>query len=230
MSVQQDLLSFASPSKAKASQWFFKTGIGQYGEGDMFIGVTLPEQRSVAKKYKDLPLSDIGVLLASPIHEYRLTGLIILVEAAKKADEKKKKSIYDFYLSHTEKINNWDLVDCTASHIVGEYLVDKPEKRSVLRKLAASKCLWERRISIISTFAFIAKDDFQESFALSEILLHDPHDLIHKAVGWVLREIGKLDQEAEEKFLQKHYKTMPRTMLRYAIERFPQAKRAYYMG
>lgn len=223
MTIQADLQKLASPAKAKSSAWFFKTGIGQYGEGDVFIGVTVPDQRKVAKRYKDLSLVEIEKLLKSPIHEHRLTGLLIL------AGKKLSKEIYDLYFKHIDRVNNWDLVDSSASYIVGKYLLYTLD-RNILLKLAKSKNLWERRIAIISTATFIKNDEFKDTFAISELLLQDTHDLIHKAVGWMLREIGKMDQEAEEAFLKKHYKTMPRTMLRYAIERFSPSKRAYYMG
>lgn len=221
MTVVSDLQKFASPAKAKSSAWFFKTGPGQYGEGDVFIGVTVPDQRKVANRYKDLPLVEIEKLLSSPIHEHRLTALIIL--AGKTVD----KEIYDFYFRHTDRINNWDMVDLSAQ-IVGKYLQDKD--RNMLRKLAVSKNLWERRIAIVATHTFIKANDFATTFTIAEILLKDAHDLIHKAVGWMLREVGKRDQEAEEKFLKKYYKTMPRTMLRYAIERFSEKKRHEYLA
>lgn len=226
MRIQEDLQKLASPSRAKSSAWFFKTGKGQYGEGDRFIGVTVPQQRVVAKKYKDLPLSEIEKLLRSPIHEHRLTGLLILVSAFNKS----KKQVYDFYLKHTEKINNWDLVDSSASYIVGEWLLDKPKERKILHTLAKSKNLWERRIAIVSSGAFINHGEFAETFAIAELLLKDSHDLIHKAVGWMLREVGKRDQDAEEVFLRKYYNIMPRTMLRYAIERFSESKRHEYLA
>lgn len=222
MTVQTDLQKLSSPAKAKSSAWFFKTGKGQYGEGDVFIGVTVPEQRIVAKKYKDISLLEIEKLLKSSIHEHRLTGLLIL------AQKKLSKEIYDFYLAHTDCVNNWDLVDSSASYIVGEWLVDK--NRNILYELARSKNLWERRIAIISTGVFIKNNDFTDTFAIAELLLHDTHDLIHKAVGWMLREAGKRDQDAEEEFLRKHYKTMPRTMLRYAIEKFSEDKRHEYLA
>ena len=224
MSVQSDLKKYASSARAKNSAWFFKTGKGQYGEGDIFIGVTVPEQRIVAKRYRDLSLSEIEKLLTSPIHEHRLTALFILVNSSIPIKQK-----YDFYLSHTDRINNWDLVDSSAGYIVGEYLYDTRD-RNILLQLAKSKNLWERRIAIIATQAFIKEGDFAMTFAVSEILLEDSHDLIHKAVGWMLREVGKRNHEVEESFLKKHYKTMPRTMLRYAIERFGQKKRHEYLA
>ena len=227
-SLRQELSALGSPTKAAASAWFFKTGPGQYGEGDIFLGVTLPEQRKVAGRYRNLSLSDLETLVTSPLHEERMTALIILVGQFKRGDEAAQKAIYDFYLSHTAAINNWDLVDSSAEHIVGPWL--ETRDRSVLRKLAASPDLWERRISILSTFHYIKKGDPFEALAIAELLLHDEHDLIQKAVGWMLREVGKrCTQDAEEAFLARHYRTMPRTMLRYAIERFPAERRAAYL-
>jgi 3-methyladenine DNA glycosylase AlkD len=225
--IKKDLLKLADKEKAKLLQGFFKTGQGEYGEGDIFLGITVPEQRKVAKKYKDIDLKEIQDLLNSKFHEHRLVALLILVEKYEKEDN--KKQIVDFYLKNTRNINNWDLVDLTSHKILGDYLLDKD--RSLLFKLAHSEDLWEKRISIISTFAFINKNQSEDSFKIAEILLNDKHDLIHKAVGWMLREVGKrVSQDAEERFLKKHYKTMPRTMLRYAIERFDEKKRKYYMS
>lgn len=222
-----DLKSLADLQKAKVLQRFFKTGKGEYGEGDIFFGIMVPELRKLAKKYKDLPISDVHKLLISAIHEHRLTGLFILIWQYSKSDEKKKKEIFDFYLKHRAGVSNWDLVDLSCYKIIGDFLLDKD--RSVLYELAKSESLWDRRIAIVSTFAFIDRNDFSDTLNLAEILVSDKHDLIHKAVGWALREIGKKDQAAEEFFLKKHYKTMPRTMLRYAIERFEPVKRAFYM-
>jgi 3-methyladenine DNA glycosylase AlkD len=225
--IKKDLLKLADKEKAKLLQGFFKTGQGEYGEGDIFLGITVPEQRKVAKKYKDMDLNEIQELLNSKFHEHRLVALLILVEKYER--ENNKKQIVDFYLKNTRNINNWDLVDLTSHKILGDYLLDKD--RSLLIKLAHSEDLWEKRISIISTFAFINKNQSEDSFKIAEILLNDKHDLIHKAVGWMLREVGKrVSQDAEERFLKKHYKTMPRTMLRYAIERFDEKKRKYYLN
>lgn len=222
--LKKDIQAYASPEKAKVLQRFFKTGPGQYGEGDIFLGIKVPVQRKVAKKYKDLPLPDVQQLLDSKIHEHRLVGLLILVY---KYEKSKNKEIVDFYLSNTRNINNWDLVDLTAYKILGDYLLDKD--RSILYDLAKSSDLWEKRISMISTAAFIRENDFNDTLKIAELLLNDKHDLIHKAVGWMLREVGKRNQEVEEKFLKKHYKNMPRTMLRYAIERFEEKKRKAYL-
>jgi 3-methyladenine DNA glycosylase AlkD len=223
--------------RAKNLQRFFKTGKGEYGEGDIFIGLTVPEIREMAKKYSGLAprnfsegglgFLDIKKLLRSKIHEERLIALLILVNNFQKGRERERQKIYRFYLKNTKHINNWDLVDLSAHKIVGAYLMDKP--RNILYKLAKSKNLWERRIAIIATFQFINNNQFKESLKISEILLSDKHDLIHKAAGWALREIGKRSLKDEEKFLKKHYGKMPRTMLRYAIERFSENKRQMYL-
>ncbi|KKS44728.1 MAG: alkylation repair enzyme superfamily protein [Parcubacteria group bacterium GW2011_GWA2_42_18] len=213
--------------RAKLLQRFFKTGKGEYGEGDFFMGITVPEIRKLAKKYNDLGLKDIKKLLGSKFHEERLTALLILVDKFKTGDNNQKRRIFDCYLKNTKKVNNWDLVDLSAQKIVGEYLLDKPKK--ILYKLARSKNLWERRISVISTFYFIKNNKFKETLKISNILLCDSHDLIHKAVGWALREVGKKSLKTEEKFLKKYCLKMPRTMLRYAIEKFPEKKRQIYL-
>jgi len=229
-SVGQELRKTATPQKAKASAWFFKSGPGQYAEGDKFLGVTVPEQRSVAKKFMDLQLKDVKKLIMSPWHEERLTGLIVLVGQYKRADESGKKEIYDFYLSHTKYINNWDLVDLSAEHIVGPWLDGRPEKMQVLQKLTKSSWLWDRRIAMLATFDYIKKGRADEAVAIAEYLLHDKHDLIQKAVGWMLREIGKkVDRQILTDFLDKHAATMPRTSLRYAIEHFAPGQRSHYL-
>lgn len=221
-----DVRKLTNKKKGKVLQRFFKTGVGEYGYGDSFAGLTVPQSRNLAIKYKDLSFLEISILIQSEIHEERLIALLILVHNFEKYPLKQKK-IYDFYLKSSKYINNWDLVDLSAYKIVGSYLFDKP--RTILLKLAKSKSLWERRISIISTFYFIAKKDFNTTFSIAEILIYDKEDLIQKAVGWMLREIGKRDLVAEENFLKKHYKIMGRTMLRYAIEKFPEAKRQNYL-
>jgi len=208
---------------------FFKTGKGEYGEGDTFWGITMPKQRMVAKKYLDLALPDIQKLLNSDVHECRMTGLLILTYQFNKASDGTRKKIADFYIRNTKRINNWDLVDVTTPRILGKYLLDKDRK--ILYTFAQSKNLWERRIAIITTQVFISEKQYEDTLNIAELLLTDKHDLIHKAVGWMLREVGKYDQETEEKFLRKHYKKMPRTMLRYAIEKFPEKMRkAYLLG
>ena len=228
INVKKELQPLANPKQAKLLQRFFKTGPGEYGEGDVFLGIKVPVQRQVAKKYKDLSLKDIQVLLNSKIHEHRMVGLFILIDKYKNADDKGKKQIFDLYLKNTNNINNWDLIDLSSPSIVGNYLLDK--KRDILYKLAHSKSLWEKRISILATFEFIANKESKDTLAIAEILLHDKHDLIHKGVGWMLREVGKrVSQAEEEKFLKRHYKIMPRTMLRYAIERFDDKKKKFYM-
>jgi len=216
-----------NPTQAIILQRFFKTGKGEYGEGDIFYGIKVPEQRMVAKQFKDLAFDDLKELIKSKVHEERLIAAFILVDQYKRGDEKKKKIVFDFYLKNRKGINNWDLVDLSAPKIVGAYLIDKEKK--LLYKFANSKDLWEKRISIISTQTFIREYFFEDTLNISKILLQDKHDLIHKAVGWMLREIGNRDLETEEEFLKKHYKAMPRTMLRYAIEKFPEQKRIAYL-
>ena len=223
--LQQELKKLGDSKQAKLLSGFFKTGKGEYGEGDIFLGIKVPVQRKVAKKYADLSLKDTKELLNSKIHEHRLVALFILIEKYKKSE--KKKEIVDIYLKNTKKINNWDLVDLSAPQILGDFLLDN--NRATLYKLAKSKNLWEKRISIVSTWTFIRENQLDDTLKISEILLTDNHDLIHKAVGWMLREVGKKNQAIEEKFLKKHHKTMPRTMLRYAIEKFDENKRKFYM-
>ncbi|MBI3887908.1 DNA alkylation repair protein [Candidatus Microgenomates bacterium] len=221
LDLKASINKYANPIRAKHSLRFFKTGPGEYGQGDEFLGLNVPQQRSVVKKYKDLSLLDIQNLLDSKYHEYRLVGLLILV--SKKLD----KEIYDLYLKNTARINNWDLVDLTAPHIVGKYLLDK--KRDILYRLVKSKLLWDRRIAVLATFTFIKNKDYTDSLQIAEMLLSDEEDLMHKAVGWMLREIGKRDVKVLECFLEKNISKMPRTCLRYAIEKFPEEKRQYYL-
>ncbi len=225
--IKRDLSQLSDPDRAKKLSGFFKTGKGQYGEGDVFLGIPVPEQRKVAKKYIDLSLKDLQELLNSKIHEHRFTALVILISKYRKAEKLGKEEIFNFLLKNIENINNWDLVDSSAPRIVGDYLVNKD--RSILYKLAKSNSLWERRISILSTFIFIDNNDFEDALNISELLLQDKHDLIHKAVGWALREIGKRDQNVEERFLTKYCLQMPRTMLRYAIEKIDEKKRKFYL-
>lgn len=241
--LKNDIKKIADPEKAHFHARYFKTGEGQYGYGDLFLGMTVPQQRIIAKKHRDLSLPDITTLLTSKYHEERLIALFILVLQFAKADERRRKEIYDFYLSHTKYINNWDLVDSSAAQIVGEYLYissERSESRNsrqariihTLTKLAKSESVWERRIAIIATYAFIKNGQCDVTFRIAELMLRDKHDLIHKAVGWMLREAGKrCSQMDEEKFLKKHYHTMPRTALRYAIEHFdPERRKAYMSG
>ena len=228
--LKQDLQRLRNPKKAKVLQGFFKTGRGQYGEGDIFLGITVLLQRKVARKYLVLKLSGLKELLSDNIHEYRLTALLILIGKYEKANEKEKAEIFDFYLKNTKSINNWDLVDLSAPKIVGDYLLDKFGERKVLYQFANSDDLWKKRIAVLATYAFIKTDQFEDTLKIAKILLNDEHDLIHKAVGWMLRELGKKNQEKEEKFLKRYYQIMPRTMLRYAIEKFDKEKRDFYLG
>ena len=231
--LTKELHDFGDPLRAEFLLGFFKTGKGQYGEGDEFLGMTVPDQRKVARKYADLPLSDVQTLLNNRIHEFRLTALFILVFKYKKASDASassalvRKEIADFYLKNTKRVNSWDLVDSSAGYILGEYLATRD--KSILYKLAKSENIWERRIAIIATQGFIRRDKFDDTLKISETLLNDKHDLIHKAVGWMLREVGNRDLQAELKFLDKHHQKMPRTMLRYAIEKFPKPQREFYM-
>jgi len=225
--LRKKIKSTASPEISKTMQWFFKTREGEYGEGDVFAGLKVPTQRKLAREFRDLPLTDLKILLNSSIHEERLISLFILVDNYERGDDKERGKIFSFYLKNRKGINNWDLVDLSAPKIIGKHLLSKD--KSLLFKFALSKNLWERRIAVLSTFEFIKNNDFVVALQISEILLHDNHDLIHKAVGWMLREIGKRDLQAEEKFLKLNYKKMPRTMLRYAIEKFPETKRKKYL-
>ncbi|MEI7819039.1 MAG: DNA alkylation repair protein [bacterium] len=226
------LRSAGTPERAKNSAWFFKTAPGEYGYGDKFYGVSVPEQRRLIRGCDDMSLSEVLKLLNSEHHESRLCACLIIVAQFKNGDSETRKSIYDFYLAHTERINNWDLVDSSASYIVGSYL--NADDITKLEQLARSDSLWERRISMIATLAFIAQGEALPTFTIAEILLQDDQDLIHKAVGWMLREVGKrVDQKLEEDWLQEQgrYKVMPRTMLRYAIERFqPELRKKYLRG
>jgi 3-methyladenine DNA glycosylase AlkD len=229
VNLQNELRNKGDPKRAKLLAGYFKTGKGEYGEGDIFLGLTVPQLRDLAKKYRVLNLSEIKKLLQEKIHECRLTALLILVAKYKKADEKEKKKIADFYLEQTKFVNNWDLVDLSCHEILGDYFLRNPKEKKILIKFAKSKNLWERRIAIITTAAFIDKKKFDDSLQIAGILVHDKEDLIHKAVGWMLREIGKRDRKTEEVFLQKYYKIMPRTMLRYGIEKFPESLRKKYL-
>lgn len=269
--LTKELLGFKDPKRALFVAGYFKTGKGQYGEGDIFLGISVPQQRKIAKKYQELDLPDLQTLLANKVHDFRLVALFILVIKYKKARlEKEKKEIVDLYLKNTKQINNWDLVDSSAGYILGDYLYHKchpesfghPEQsegsqdklregsnrdssaepalsqpnvpqndkdKKILYKLARSNNIWQRRISIIATQGFIRNNKFEDTLKISEILLNDKHDLIHKAVGWMLREVGNRDLKTEENFLDRHYQKMPRTMLRYAIEKLEKRKREFYM-
>jgi 3-methyladenine DNA glycosylase AlkD len=224
------LQQLADPEIAEHSQRFFKTGPGEYGEGDRFLGIRVPELRKAAQKFKHLPLNELGQLLQSEWHEVRLTALFILVLQYQKADEQLRERIFRFYIHihNLDRVNNWDLVDSSASRIAGHYLFDKD--RSLLYELAESENLWKRRVAIIATGYFISHGDFDDTFRITEMLLNDDHDLIHKAAGWMIRETGKKDRDAMEKFLVRHYRNMPRTMLRYAIEHLPEERRKEYLA
>ena len=224
--VKNELIKIGNNEKAEILSRFFKTAPGEYGEGDIFLGIKVPDQRKIAVQYSDIDLTELVYLLKDPVHECRLTALLILVRKYEKK-EVERKEIVDFYLENTDFINNWDLVDLSAPKILGPWLYTR--ERSILYSLAESGDLWKQRIAVLATYFFIKKGDFTETFALSELLLNHKHDLIHKAVGWMLRETGKIDQIEEERFLKKHYKKMPRTMLRYAIERFDEEKRGKYL-
>lgn len=225
--IQKRLKKLGNKERAAISQRFFKTGPGEYGEGDVFIGIRVPVLRALVKEYADLSVAQILILLRSHIHEERLLALLLLVDSFSQGDEAARTSIFELYLKHTEFINNWDLVDSSAAQIVGAYLMDK--SKAVLYRLAESANLWERRIAIMSTFHFVKHHEFSETLKIAKILLFDRQDLIHKAIGWMLREIGKRHLKTEERFLKVHYKKMPRTMLRYAIEKFPEQKRQRYL-
>ena len=221
------LARLGDPDIAAHSRRFFKTGKGEYGEGDKFLGIRVPVLRRKAKEFKYAPLLEILRVLTSTFHEERLLALFILVNKFSKGQPQERREIYELYLKNTKYINNWDLVDSSAGYIVGAYLADKDKKP--IYRMAKSINLWERRIAIMSTFPMIRKNDFTATLAISRLLLKDEEDLIHKAVGWMLREIGKLDLSVEEKFLKVHYKDMPRTMLRYAIEKLPSKERKRYL-
>lgn len=225
--IRTRLKELGNKERAQASQRYFKTGPGEYGEGDVFLGIKVPELRKLAKAHRDTPLPEVLQLLKSAVHEERLFALFVLVQAYARGDDSSKERIYKLYLKHTGFVNNWDLVDTSAGHIVGHFLANR--SKEPLYGLAKSPVLWERRIAIMSTSYFVKHDEFSEALKISRMLLSDEEDLIHKAVGWMLREVGKRDIETEERFLKRYYKKMPRTMLRYAIERFPEPKRQEYL-
>lgn len=231
--IQRIMRTEANATKAAVLGRFFKTGPGEYGAGDKFLGLTVPQTRIAAKKFCALPFSEIATLLRSPYHEERLAALLILVHNFEQATPAERRVIFEFYLKNTAHINNWDLVDLSAPNIIGEYLTTRPHKGTLilLKKLAQSSLLWKRRIAMLATFAFIKRGSTREAFEIADILLQDSHDLMHKAVGWMLREAGKrVSLDAEEEFLRTRYQKMPRTMLRYAIERFPKKRYAAYLA
>jgi 3-methyladenine DNA glycosylase AlkD len=218
----------ADGARVPVLQRFFKTGPGEYAEGDLFIGVTVPDLRAVCREWRDAGLPEILELLASPVHEERLLALMMMVETFKRGTDPEKRDIYRLYLSSTKFVNNWDLVDSSAAQIVGAWLFTR--SRAPLRRLARSESIWERRIAIVATHFFIRQGEIEETFQIADLLLADDHDLIHKATGWMLREAGKRDLDAERRYLKKRYGRMPRTMLRYAIERFPEPERRRYLA
>lgn len=224
--IKESLIEIGNEEKAKNLRWFFKTGKGQYGEGDLFLGITVRENRMIAKHYMDTPLEELELLIADPYHEVRFCALLILVEQFKKQKAQRER-IVEFYLSHTQYINNWDLVDLSCPAILGNYLLDK--ERSLLDRLIHSNLLWEQRIAIVTNWTLIRKGELDDIFRLAEVVLNHPHDLMQKATGWMLREAGKKDKERLCHFLGKYHTTMPRTTLRYAIEKLDAGERAYYM-
>jgi len=226
--IRARVRQFADPQRGKFLLGFFRTGRGEYAEGDLFLGIRVPDVRRIAGEFRSLSVADIRALLASKWHEERLLALVILVHQFVKASDSERKAIYTLYLASTDRINNWDLVDVTASQIVGGYLVDRD--RRPLYRLAKSKRLWERRIAVIATQHFIRRGELDDTFAIARLLINDDHDLIHKATGWMLREAGKRDRARLERFLDEFAPRMPRTMLRYAIERFPNDLRHRYMA
>ena len=226
-SARRDLKRSADPARAAAVARFFKTAPGQYGAGDRFLGITVPVLRKLACEYQSLSLRDVSSLLKSPWHEERLLALLILVRQYAEVNQAQREAIHRMYLRNTTRINNWDLVDLSAEHIVGPHL--PRGRRRLLRRLAKSELLWERRIAMLATFHYIKQREFDDALTIARLLLEDSHDLIHKAVGWMLREIGKRDRAVEEQFLRRHGRRMSRTTLRYAIERFPESVRRHYL-
>ena len=225
--ITSELQALTNAEKREIFPRFFKAGKGEYGEGDRFLGVTVPNIRAIAKLHKDISIEEIRELIQSEWHEVRLCALIIMVEKSKKKDEALRKELFNLYLSQTKRINNWDLVDLSCRFIIGEYLLDK--SRDILYQLAQSSLLWDNRIAIVSTYAFIRKGQLEDTYALSDLMMHHPHDLMHKAIGWMLREAGKRDSERLYDYVMSHRADMPRTMLRYAIEKFSPKERAILM-
>ena len=225
--ITSELQALSNAEKREIFPRFLKTGKGEYGEGDRFLGVTVPNIRAISKQYKNISLNEIRELIQSEWHEVRLCALLIMVEKSKKKDETLRQQLFDLYLSQTDRINNWDLVDLSCRFIVGEYLLDR--SRDILYQLAQSPLLWDNRIAIVSTYAFIRKGQLEDTYALSDLMLYHPHDLMHKAIGWMLREAGKRDPERLYDYVMSHRADMPRTMLRYAIEKFSPKERAILM-
>ncbi len=225
--LRNEMKKISNNKRATISQKFFKTGKGEYGEGDVFIGLTVPQTRKIAKEFRIIKIDDVEILLHSKIHEERLLAIFILIEKFNKSSLEEREKFYSFYIQNKRQVNNWDLVDSSADKIVGAYLMDRP--KDILFTLARSDNIWERRIAMIACFHFIKNNEFDTALAIAEKLVHDKHDLIHKAVGWMLREIGKRSIDSEKKFLDRYAKTMPRTMLRYALEKFEPQLRKIYM-
>jgi 3-methyladenine DNA glycosylase AlkD len=225
--AEKRLKALAEPRRAAVVAGYFKTGPGQYGEGDKFLGLTVPQLRGLVKEFHGLPVDECVKLLQSEFHELRLFALLLMVDAYKRGDDATKAKLFRTYIANTKRINNWDLVDVSAEHIVGAQLLDRDH--ALLTRFAKSKLLWERRMAIIATLYYIRRNEFTYTFKIAELLMEDREDLIHKAVGWMLREVGNRDRAAEERFLKKHYQHMPRTMLRYAIEKFEPARRKAYL-
>ena len=225
--ITNKLQALSDAEKREIFPKFFKAGKGEYGEGDRFLGVTVPNIRAIAKLHKDISIEEIRDLIQSEWHEVRLCALIIMVEKSKKKDEALRKELFNLYLSQTKRINNWDLVDLSCRFIIGEYLLEK--SRDILYQLAQSPLLWDNRIAIVSTYAFIRKGQLEDTYALSDLMMQHPHDLMHKAIGWMLREAGKRDSERLYDYVMSHRADMPRTMLRYAIEKFSPKERAILM-
>jgi 3-methyladenine DNA glycosylase AlkD len=226
--LERRMRRIADPDRARSLQWFFKTGRGEYGEGDRVLGLTVPQVRRLAKDYMDVPLDQVAGLLESRWHEIRMLALVLLTARYRDADEAERAKIYRLYLRRTDRINNWDLVDVSAPRIVGAHLATRP--RAILRRLARSASVWERRIAVLATLAFISRGEFDDTLELATLLLDDPHDLMHKAVGWMLREVGKRDERVLCRYLDRHASRMPRTALRYAVERLSPARRTRYMS
>lgn len=228
--LRKEMRRAASPARARGALRFFKSGPGEYGEGERFLGLDAAGMHGAARRHRELALADVRALLRSAWHEERAVALLILVQQFRRGEEAARKRIYELYLRSTRHINNWDLVDCSAEHIVGPWLAARPgERRRVLDRLARSRSLWERRIAVLATFHFIKQRDFRETLRIATMMLGDEHDLIHKAVGWMLREVGNRDRAAEATFLRRYAARMPRTMLRYAIEKFPEPERQRWL-
>ncbi len=228
--LRKDLKAHASSARAKVLARYFKTGPGEYGEGDVFMGVRVPDIRRVATRHKDMPLSDIAVLLESDIHEERMTALVILTLQYARGDEGRKKDAVDMYVAHTTRINNWDLVDVSVHKIIGAWVRAHSKEEVLLKKWAKSAYIWERRMAIVATFHHIREGELSLTLTIADMLLKDTHDLIHKAVGWALREVGKKDEDVLREYIRTRYERMPRTTLRYAIERFPEKERKRYLA